>query len=152
MATTYQWNDPHNKVLKKDVDGTVTYVPAVSGTQAYSQYLVWEAGAGQDVTAYRPNGYTGTVVQARITRVTALRQETAEYIRQKHYDFWVYRSAVDSGWTFTNTGSGDERTMTDTIEAVFATAAAMETAISGSSDIDAIRNSTVDFANNTHSL
>jgi len=70
----------------------------------------------------------------------------------KNYDYWLMRSAVDENWTFAHSGGGDQETVTDAIEAVFTTATAFETAINGSSDIDAIRNSTVDFVAGTHSI
>jgi hypothetical protein len=156
MAITYQWNDPHQRVLKRTDDSTtpdtITYVPAIKGVPEYGQYLVWEATAGQDVTPYRPDGYNTTLLNAKVTRVVALRQEVVEYCKSKSYDYWIFRSAVDSGFTFTNTGSGDAREKTDEIEAVFATAAALETAIGSSTDIDAIRNSTVNFVAGSHSI
>ena len=155
MAITYQWNDPHNRVLKRTDDSTtpdtVTYIPAIKGLPDYSRFKVWDAVSGQDPTPYRPDGYD-TLNNARATRVFALRQEVVEYCKAKSYDYWIFRSAVDSGFTFTNTGSGDERAKTDEIEAVFTTANALESAIATSTDIDAIRNSTVDFVAGTHSL
>ena len=155
MAITYQWNDPHQRVLKKTDDSTtpntVTYVPAIKGIPAYGQYLVWEAVAGQDVIPYRPDGYD-TLTNARTTRIFALRQEVVEYCKAKNYDYWVFRSAVDASWTFAHSGGGDQETVTDAIEAVFTTASALETAIGSSTDIDAICNSTVDFVAGTHSI
>ena len=154
MAITYQWNDPHQRVLKRTDDSTtpdtITYVPAVKGVPAYSQYLVWEAVGGQDVTSYRPDGYD-TLNNARATRTFALRQEVVEYCKAKSYDYWIFRSAADSGFTF-NHGSGSTQEKTLEIEAVFHTANALEGAIATSTDIDAIRNSTVDFVAGTHSI
>ena len=154
MAITYQWNDPHQRVLKRTDDSTspdtVTYVPAVKGVPEYSRYLVWEAVGGQDVTPFRPTGYD-TLNNARATRVFALRKEVSEYIRGKNYDYWIFRAAVDSGFDF-NHGSGPTKDLTLEIEAVIHTANGLEGAIATSTDIDAIRNSTVDFVAGTHSI
>ena len=154
MAITYQWNDPHQRVLKRTDDSTtpdtVTYVPAVSGVPEYSQYLVWEAVAGQDVTPFRPTGYD-TIFAARATRVFALRKEVAEYIRCKNYDYWIFRDAVDSGFAF-NHSEGTTKELTLEIEAVYTAANALESAIATSTSIDAIRDSTVDFVAGTHSI
>lgn len=154
MAITYEWNDPHQRVLKKTDDSTtpdtVTYIPAVKGVPAYGQYLVWESVAGQDVTPYRPNGYD-TLDNARATRVFALRQEVVEYLKTKNYDYWMFRHLVDSGFAF-NHGSGSTQDLTLEIEAVYTTANALEGAIASNTSIDAIRNSTVDFAAGTHSI
>lgn len=154
MAITYQWNDPHQRVLKRTDDSTtpdtVTYVPAVKGVPAYGQYLVWEAVNGQDVTPYRPSGYD-TLNNARATRVFALRQEVVEYLKTKNYDYWIFRNAVDSGFAF-NHGGGSTQDLTLEIEAVYTTANALEGAIATNTSIDAIRNSTVDFAAGTHTI
>ena len=154
MAITYQWNDPHQRVLKRTDDSTtpdtVTYVPAVKGLPDYSRYLQWEAGAGQDVTPYRPAGYE-TLTSARTTRVSALRQEVVEYLRAKNYDYWIFRHTVDSSFAFDH-NAGANQALTLEIEAVFTTASALETAINSNTSIDAIRNSTVDFAAGTHSI
>ena len=156
MAISYQWNDPHNRVLKKTDDSTtpdtVTYVPAVRGLPEFNYYRAWAAQDGQDVIPFRPSGYTGTVAEAKATRLRILRQETMDYCRSKNYDYWLMRSAVDENWTFAHSGGGEQETVTDAIEAVFTTATTFETAINGSSDIDAIRASTVDFVAGTHSL
>jgi hypothetical protein len=154
MAITYQWNDPHQRVLKRTDDSTtpdtVTYIPAIKGVPDYSRYLVWEAVAGQDVTPYRPNGYD-TLNAARATRVFALRKEVVEYCKAKSYDYWMFRHLADSGFTLDH-GSGSTQDLTLEIQAAFATATALEGAIGSSTDIDAIRNSTVDFAAGTHSI
>lgn len=155
MAISYQWNDPHNRVLKKTDDSTtpntVTYVPAVRGLPEYNYFRAWDAQAGQDPTPFRPSGYD-TLANAKTTRLRILRQETMDYCRMKNYDYWLMRSAVDENWTFAHSGGGEQETVTDAIEAVFATATTFETAINGSSDIDAIRASTVDFVAASHSL
>ena len=155
MAITYQWNDPHNRVLKKTDDSTspntVTYIPAVKGLPEYNYFRAWDAQSGQDATPYRPSGY-GTLANAKTTRIRILRQETMDFCRMKNYDYWLMRSAVDENWSFAHSGGGEQETVTDAVEAVFTTATTLETAINGSSDIDAIRNSTVDFVAGTHSI
>ena len=51
MAISYQWNDPHQKVLKRTDDSTtpdtITYVPAVVGWPDYSHNSVDEQVVGQ---------------------------------------------------------------------------------------------------------
>ena len=155
MAITYQWNDPHNRVLKRIDDSTspntVTYIPAVKGLPEYNYFRAWDAQSGQDATPYRPSGYD-TLANAKTTRIRILRQETMDFCRMKNYDYWLMRSAVDENWSFAHSGGGEQETVTDAVEAVFTTATTLETAINGSSDIDAIRNSTVDFVAGTHSI
>ena len=155
MAITYQWNDPHNRVLKRIDDSTspdtVTYIPAVKGLPEYNYFRAWDAQSGQDATPYRPSGYD-TLANAKTTRIRILRQETMDFCRMKNYDYWLMRSAVDENWSFAHSGGGEQETVTDAVEAVFTTATTLETAINGSSDIDAIRNSAVDFVAGTHSI
>ena len=155
MAITYQWNDPHNRVLKKTDDSTspntVTYIPAVKGLPEYNYFRAWDAQSGQGATPYRPSGYD-TLANAKTTRIRILRQETMDFCRMKNYDYWLMRSAVDENWSFAHSGGGEQETVTDAVEAVFTTATTLETAINGSSDIDAIRNSAVDFVAGTHSI
>ena len=155
MAITYQWNDPHNRVLKRIDDSTspdtVTYIPAVKGLPEYNYFRAWDAQPGQDATPFRPSGYD-TLANAKTTRIRILRQETMDFCRMKNYDYWLMRSAVDENWSFAHSGGGEQETVTDAVEAVFTTATTLETAINGSSDIDAIRNSTVDFVAGTHSI
>ena len=154
MAITYQWNDPHQRVLKRTDDSTtpdtVTYVPAVKGVVEYSNYLVWEAVSGQDVVPYRPDGYD-TLNNARATRVFALRREVVEYCKAKNYDYWMSRHLADSGFAL-NHISGSTKDLTLEIEAAIATATALESAIATATSIDAIRNSTVNFVAGSHSI
>jgi hypothetical protein len=144
--STYTWNDPQRRVLKLDyfngVSTTVSYVPAVAGTEAYTTYLAW-ASNGNTPKPYFPDvqGY-GSLSEAKATRIASIKDEVIAYLHD-NYEYEILKGQLVLG-------SHIDSETSESIRRLFVLSEALITAINAGSSIDSIRSSSIDFTNLTH--